>query len=196
MREVIATIMLCPGQSGYYDDYSNIYLTQSNPVKKIYAGTNCTQLSRSVKAGRLKILSGSLVQSNTNTATVKKMLEDKKRQDVINKLEVFAAPLKPPIVDPNTPLEVVEIKKVDDMAAECIKDELKVMKITPSKIGKLAVNGSREFVSEVENVVYTSEDESVASIEGNKITGITAGKTTIIATAEGYEDKKILVTVV
>lgn len=59
-REIIAVIQLQPGQGGYYDDLSRIHLTIGNPRANVYAGTNCTQLRRSLKAGRLKLVTGSL----------------------------------------------------------------------------------------------------------------------------------------
>lgn len=59
-KEIIAVVRLNIGESGYYDELSRIHLTQSNPLREILAGTNCTQLRRSVKSGRLRLLSGSL----------------------------------------------------------------------------------------------------------------------------------------
>lgn len=59
-REVIAVIQLQPGQGGYYDDLSRIHLTIGSPRANVYAGTNCTQLRRSLRAGRIKLVTGSL----------------------------------------------------------------------------------------------------------------------------------------
>ena len=58
-KEVIAVVRLAPGQAGYYDDMSRIHLTVGAPEAKIFAGTNCSQLRRSVQAGRLRLVSGS-----------------------------------------------------------------------------------------------------------------------------------------
>lgn len=58
--EQIAVIRLSKGQVGYYDELSRIHLTLNKPEAIIYAGTNCTQLRRSIKSGRLKLISGSL----------------------------------------------------------------------------------------------------------------------------------------
>ena len=60
MANVIAEICLAPGEVGYYDDYSRIYLSTSRPTAKIYAGTNTTQIRRSIRSGRLRLISGSL----------------------------------------------------------------------------------------------------------------------------------------
>lgn len=60
MREIIATIKLAPGQVGYYDEYSKIHLTIAHPETAIYSGTNCAQIRRSIKAGRIILTSGTL----------------------------------------------------------------------------------------------------------------------------------------
>lgn len=59
-KEIIAVVRLTTGESGYYDDLSRIHLTAGDPQREIFAGTNCTQLRRSIKSGRLRLLSGSL----------------------------------------------------------------------------------------------------------------------------------------
>lgn len=58
-RIPIATIKLAPGEAGYYDEYSRIYLSSTNPVATVYSGMNCTQIKKSIKSGRLRIVSGS-----------------------------------------------------------------------------------------------------------------------------------------
>lgn len=63
--EQIAVIRLSPGQVGYYDELSRIHLTIGNPERAIYAGTNCAQLRKSVKSGRLRLISGSLGEDKT-----------------------------------------------------------------------------------------------------------------------------------
>lgn len=60
MATVIAEIRLAPGEVGYYDDYSRIYLNSARPTAKIYAGMNTTQIRRSIRSGRLRLISGSL----------------------------------------------------------------------------------------------------------------------------------------
>ena len=60
MATIIAEIRLAPGEVGYYDDYSRIYLNSARPSAYIYAGMNTTQIRRSIRSGRLRIGSGSL----------------------------------------------------------------------------------------------------------------------------------------
>lgn len=62
--EQIALIRLARGQVGYYDELSRIHLTIGQPEAPVYAGTNCSQLRRSVKSGRLILVSGSLGVEN------------------------------------------------------------------------------------------------------------------------------------
>lgn len=59
-KEVIAVVRLMPGQGGFFDELSRIHLTVGNPQASVFAGMNCAQLRRSVKSGRLSLLSGSL----------------------------------------------------------------------------------------------------------------------------------------
>lgn len=59
-RTPIAEIALMPGQGGYWDPLSRIHLTAGNPHTIVYGGTNCAQLRRSVKAGRIRLVWGTL----------------------------------------------------------------------------------------------------------------------------------------
>lgn len=68
-KETIAVVRLMPGQGGYYDPYSRIHLTTGNPQAEIKAGTNCSQLLRSVRSGRLKLVTGSLAPKKPETLT-------------------------------------------------------------------------------------------------------------------------------
>ena len=70
--EQIALIRLQAGQGGYYDELSRIHLTLGSPEAPVYAGTNCTQLRRSVRAGRLKLVSGSLGEEKQPTKVIEK----------------------------------------------------------------------------------------------------------------------------
>ena len=65
--EQIAVVRLAPGQVGYYDELSRIHLTIGNPERAVYAGTNCSQLRKSVKSGRLRLISGSLGEDKAPT---------------------------------------------------------------------------------------------------------------------------------
>lgn len=57
-RVPIAEIKLAPGEAGYYDEYSRIYLSSYHPSAVVYSGTNCTQIKKSIKSGRLRLVRG------------------------------------------------------------------------------------------------------------------------------------------
>lgn len=82
-RIPIATIKLAPGEAGYYDEYSRIYLSSTRPDAVIYSGTNCTQIKRSIKSGRLRLVSGG-----------------------------FDKPVTEPVVEQQTPVITEEVKEV------------------------------------------------------------------------------------
>lgn len=56
----IAVVRLAPGQAGYYDELSGIYLTAGKRTAAIPSGTNCAQLRRSVRMGTIILQSGTL----------------------------------------------------------------------------------------------------------------------------------------
>lgn len=56
----IAVVRLAPGQAGYYDELSGIYLTAGKKTAGVPAGTNCAQLRRSVRMGTIILQSGTL----------------------------------------------------------------------------------------------------------------------------------------
>ena len=88
-RKAIAVIALSPGEIGYYDDYSRIYLSNSSPRATIYSGTNLYQIRKSIKSGRLRLVEGSLVEGeainnkgikpeNTEIKPISSIVEEKK----------------------------------------------------------------------------------------------------------------------
>ena len=115
MKEPIARIALAPGQVGYYDEYSRIHLTIGTPEATIYSGTNCAQIRRSIKSGRIRLLSGSLGAPVApfrivDTPSGKKIVSNVKKE-----LEPVVAEIKPKIMPETT--SVVEEK------TEVIKEE-------------------------------------------------------------------------
>ena len=93
-RIPIATIKLAPGEAGYYDEYSRIYLSSTRPDAVIYSGTNCTQIKRSIKSGRLRLVSGG-----------------------------FDKPVTEPIVEQQTPVITEEVKEVPVQEEEVKTEE-------------------------------------------------------------------------
>ena len=101
-RKAIAVIALSPGEIGYYDDYSRIYLSNSSPRATIYSGTNLYQIRKSIKSGRLRLVEGSLVEGeainnkdikpeNTEIKPIPSIVEEKKPAieiEVVNEPEI------------------------------------------------------------------------------------------------------------
>ena len=83
-RKAIAVIALSPGEIGYYDDYSRIYLSNSSPRATIYSGTNLYQIRKSIKSGRLRLVEGEAINNkgikpeNTEIKPISSIVEEKK----------------------------------------------------------------------------------------------------------------------
>lgn len=127
MKEPIARIALAPGQVGYYDEYSRIHLTVGAPEATIYSGTNCAQIRRSIKSGRIRLLSGSLGAPVApfriiNTPSGRKIVSNVKKE-----LEPVVAEIKPEIMPEaiSTVEEKTEVipEPVNETAPEVIKEE-------------------------------------------------------------------------
>lgn len=123
-RKAIAVIALSPGEIGYYDDYSRIYLSNSSPRATIYSGTNLYQIRKSIKSGRLRLVEGSLVDGeaiknkdikpeNTEIKPIPSVIEEKKAAVEIE--EVNEHDVKEQIIQEteavNAPDEQVEEKR-------------------------------------------------------------------------------------
>lgn len=140
-RKAIAVIALSPGEIGYYDDYSRIYLNNSSPRATIYSGTKLYQIRKSIKSGRLRLVEGSLVDGeaiknkdikpeNTEIKPIPSVIEEKKPAieiEVVNEPEIKEQ-ITQETEAVNTQDEQVEeikpakrtrkSKKVDETAAE------------------------------------------------------------------------------
>lgn len=71
MAKVIATVKLAPGKVAFYDEYSKIHLTLSNPIAYIYEGMDLRRIRMSVKSGTLRVLSGSLTEPVVTEVKIK-----------------------------------------------------------------------------------------------------------------------------
>ena len=140
-RKAIAVIALSPGEIGYYDDYSRIYLSNSSPRATIYSGTNLYQIRKSIKSGRLRLVEGSLADGeaikskdikpeNTEIKPIPSVIEEKKAAveiEAVNEPDIKEQ-IKLETGAVNTPDEQVEeikpakrtrkSKKVEEAAAE------------------------------------------------------------------------------
>ena len=116
MANVIAEIRLAPGEVGYYDDYSRIYLNSARPTAKIYAGTNTTQIRKSIRSGRLRLISGSL-----NAVPVKAEPKPVKPEVKEEAAPVAEEPAVKEEVKVETPVETVEIPSVETAEVEPVE---------------------------------------------------------------------------
>ena len=60
MAESIATIKLNSGQGGFYDELTNIHLTVANPIARLYAGQNFTNIRKGIAVNHLQLIEGTL----------------------------------------------------------------------------------------------------------------------------------------
>lgn len=60
MANIVAHIKLAPGENGYYDEKTNIYLNWNHPEADVPEGLDLSNLRRSVKYRRIIVTSGSL----------------------------------------------------------------------------------------------------------------------------------------
>ena len=120
-RQAIAVIALAPGEIGYYDDYSRIYLSNESPKAVIYAGTNLFQIRKSIASGRLRLVQGSLSgeadAENTKTVEVKPVITPESVKE-----EVKAEP--EPIVEASKEEEKAEIETSNDVPQQNAIEEV------------------------------------------------------------------------
>lgn len=121
-KTVIAEIKLAPGEVGYYDDYSRIYLSVNKPSALVYAGTNCTQIKRSIKSGRLRLVSGGFnvvpdslkeeIKKNESVQIVKPVIKPEVQVEEIVKEEA------PVIIEEEVKVEETPAQEVEEVVAE------------------------------------------------------------------------------
>lgn len=128
-RVPIATIKLAPGEAGYYDEYSRIYLSSSRPDAVIYSGTNCTQIKRSIKSGRLRLVSGGFDKPVT--------------QEEVFKEE---APVVQEVVEQKT--EEAEVKPVEEENKESAPVEV-IVNVEPEQVEDKIEEQEQQPVEEV-----------------------------------------------
>ena len=119
-RQAIAVIALAPGEIGYYDDYSRIYLSNESPKAVIYAGTNLFQIRKSIASGRLRLVQGSLSgeadAENTKTVEIKPIITPEPVKE-----EVKIEP--EPIVEAPKEEEKAEIETTYDVPKQNVTEE-------------------------------------------------------------------------
>ena len=123
-RTPIAVIKLMPGQAGYYDEYSRVYLTIGNPTATIYSGTNCAQLRRSIKNGTIGLVSGSL---GPNVPPVKIVEDGKGGARLVSNYEEEHKPVfaKEDVIEEKSIVEETKPEETVEETEETAKEEKK-----------------------------------------------------------------------
>lgn len=130
MTNVIAEIRLASGEVGYYDDYSGIYLNSNHPTAKIYAGMNTTQIRRSIRSGRLRLISGSL-STPAPTKEEKPVVKEAKTKVEVAKEEPLPEVKPEPVVE--TPAEPVVEAPVVEEPVEAPAEEIAEEQVKPKR---------------------------------------------------------------
>ena len=129
MASIIARIKLNPGETGYYDEKTNIYLNWKHPVADVPLGADVSDLRRSVKAHRISIIAGSLGRAKT----FKQVLMEAKSKRTGEPLDKLMG---------DTPLAEEPIKLID------ATDDTKTVKTTETIVAdvesKLVVKDKQE----------------------------------------------------
>lgn len=144
---IIAQVKLASGEVGYYDDYSRLYLTISNPIGVIYSGMNLTQIKHSVKSGRLKLISGSLygeatkpvkVETPVKTEPVKPVEEPKKEEPVVEEVKPVEEVTEP------TPVVEEEVSVLPEVTEKATETETSEEEVKPKRTRKKSVKTEEE----------------------------------------------------
>lgn len=144
---IIAQVKLASGEVGYYDDYSRLYLTISNPIGVIYSGMNLTQIKHSVKSGRLKLISGSLygettkpvkVETPAKTEPVKPVEEPKKEEPVKEEVKPAEEVAEP------TPVVEEEVSVTPEVTEKVTETEASEEEVKPKRTRKKSVKTEEE----------------------------------------------------
>ena len=144
---IIAQVKLASGEVGYYDDYSRLYLTISNPIGVIYSGMNLTQIKHSVKSGRLKLISGSLygeatkpvkVETPVKIEPVKPVEEPKKEEPVVEEVKPAEEVVEP------TPVVEEEVSVLPEVTEKATETETSEEEVKPKRTRKKAAKTEEE----------------------------------------------------
>lgn len=134
MSKIIARVRLAPGNVGYYDDLSKIYLTLSRPEANVYDYMNTTRLIKSVQSKTILLVAGSLNTSLLTSTTlavseelvkepVKEIKAHKAARSFVKEQLVVEElmPVEPVVETMNEPVEeVVQAEEVE--LAETVKE--------------------------------------------------------------------------
>lgn len=152
-RVPIATIKLAPGEAGYYDEYSRIYLSSSRPDAVIYSGTNCTQIKRSIKSGRLRLVSGGFDKPVVQEEILKE--EAPVAQEVVEEPKAEAKTIE------EDKKESASIENIVTVESEQVEEKVEVQEEQPVEEVVVAKKSRRRSRKQEEVVETTFEEVPV-----------------------------------
>ena len=184
MASIIARIKLNPGETGYYDEKTNIYLNWKHPVADVPLGADVSDLRRSVKAHRISIIAGSLGRAKTFKQVLMEA-KSKRTGEPLDKLmgdtPLAEEPTK--LIDATDDTKTVKTTEtiVADVESKVVidKQEDKQSTMTEAKKAKEATEtteDTKEVTEEAkDNVVDKKADKAVKEKEAAKPLTTTPG---------------------
>lgn len=155
MASIIARIKLNPGETGYYDEKTNIYLNWKHPVADVPLGADVSDLRRSVKAHRISIIAGTLGRAKTFKQV---LMEAKSKRtgeplkDLMGTTPLAEEPTK--VIDATDDVKVVKptetivadttSAKASKIATEEVKNDGSTDKTADETAGKAKTEGTTE----------------------------------------------------
>lgn len=150
MKRAIAKIKLAPGNAGWFDPLTNIYLTLSKKECFVYNDQDVSNIRKAIKQNKLVLKEGRLPSpvSEEKKETVKKSIKKQIAQEVvkIEKDEVIKQ------------VEVIEKKEIKPFIKEETIEEVKTEK-TPKKKVKRRPDESKLLKQEEENKEEVVEEK-------------------------------------
>lgn len=109
--ELLGTVKLTPGQVAFFDPKTKMHLTVASPFGRIYNGMNTVNIQRSVRSGRLMLVSGSFqhkeqeIKQELRGTTTSQIIIDEmsKAPEVLQPVQpkvVVEVVADPPVVEP------------------------------------------------------------------------------------------------
>ena len=150
MKRAIAKIKLAPGNAGWFDPLTNIYLTLSKKECFVYNDQDVSNIRKAIKQNKLVLKEGRLPSpvSEEKKETVKKSIKKQITQEVVKvkKDEVIKQ------------VEVIEKKEIKPFIKEETIEEVKTEK-TPKKKVKRRPDESKLLKQEEENKEEVVEEK-------------------------------------
>lgn len=150
MKRAIAKIKLAPGNAGWFDPLTNIYLTLSKKECFVYNDQDVSNIRKAIKQNKLVLKEGRLPSpvSEEKKETVKKSIKKQIAQEVVKveKDEVIKQ------------VEVIEKKEIKPFIEEETIEEVKTEK-TPKKKVKRRPDESKLLKQEEENKEEVVEEK-------------------------------------